>query len=400
MKLGKLPFIPKEKDFKYNNYRGTTLPPIPATFGHQSLVTDWGMLGNDTLGDCVIAGACHAAMLWTAEDSKEASFTESNAISDYSGACGYNPNDPNSDNGCYIRSVLDYQRLTGMIDANGKRHKIGAFLALDITNLLEVLEAIYLFSVVKIGIQFPASAMDQFNNGQPWTVVPGSPIEGGHDVEIVGVDPDWLYVITWGKVQQMSVEFFKTYCDEAWCPLSTEMLNGNGLSPEGFNLAQLQADLAALPNVSPVPVPVIHNYTLTTTSTGEIAQVGQAAKFEVKVTDGDIPMPDQLIMLIETGVVEGGGALSPTDSEGVANVSIVCDVIGSNTCTCIWYDPTGGKHQVVVSVTWTAVPPKPTMLWHVQIGAFSVKANADAMADKLKVAGYPVYEVQYSSVVD
>ena len=72
MKLGKLPFIPKQKDFKYSNYRGTTLPPVPATFGHQGLVNDWGMLGNDSLGDCVIAGADHAVMLWTTEGGKEA----------------------------------------------------------------------------------------------------------------------------------------------------------------------------------------------------------------------------------------------------------------------------------------------------------------------------------------
>jgi hypothetical protein len=211
------------------------------------------MLGNDSVGDCVIAGSDHAIELWTAEGSKQAQFTDANALSDYSAITGYNPSDPSTDQGADIRTALQYMQTTGMIDANGVRHKIGAFLALDHTDFEEVLEAAYLFGDVKIGIQVPSSAQEQFSAGQPWTVVPGATIEGGHDVEIDGVDPDWIYVITWGAVQKMSREFFDTYCDEAWAILSEEMLNGQGLSPEGFNLAQLQADLAALSSIPPAP---------------------------------------------------------------------------------------------------------------------------------------------------
>ncbi|SPF51234.1 hypothetical protein SBF1_50118 [Candidatus Desulfosporosinus infrequens] len=253
MKLGKKPFKPSHKDLLYKNYRGTALPPIPATFGHQALVSNYGMLANDTLGDCVIAGSDHAVELWTAEGSKQAQFTDANAIADYSAITGYNPNDPNSDQGTDIRTALEYMRTTGMIDANGIRHKIGAYLALDQTNFNEILEAAFLLSDVKLGIQVPSTAQDQFSAGQPWTVVPGATIEGGHDVEFDGWDGTWISVITWGAVQKMSKEFFETYCDEAWAQLSTEMLNGQGLSLEGFNLTQLQADLAALTSVTPAP---------------------------------------------------------------------------------------------------------------------------------------------------
>lgn len=256
MKLGKKPYTPSEKDLPYRNYRPTTLPPIPPSFGHQGLITEWGMLGNDTVGDCVIAGADHETMLFTAEGSKEAFFTTANALADYSAITGYNPDDPNTDRGTDVRTAMKYRRSTGMIDADGNRHKIGAFLALDQNNLNEVLEAAYLFSAVGIGIEFPQSAMEQFINGQPWTVVPYySPVEGGHYVSLVGFDGTWLYVVTWGKVQQMSVDFFMRYCDEAWAILSLEFLNSRGVSPEGFNLAQLQADLRALRTVPPASTP-------------------------------------------------------------------------------------------------------------------------------------------------
>ena len=48
------------------------LPTPPAEFGHDAVIGDWEMLGNDTVGDCVIAGALHETMLWTANGSAEA----------------------------------------------------------------------------------------------------------------------------------------------------------------------------------------------------------------------------------------------------------------------------------------------------------------------------------------
>jgi hypothetical protein len=255
VKLGKKPFVKDHRDLLYKNYIDkTVLPPLPASFGHQNFINNWGMLGNDSVGDCVIAGADHETMLWTKEGSTEAIFKAANAISDYSAITGYNPNDPNSDQGTDPRTACLYRQKTGLIDANGNRHKIGAFLALDQTNLNEVLEAAYLLSAIGIGIQFPASAMDQFNAGQTWTVVSGSQIEGGHYVPVFAYDGTYLYCVTWGKVQKITKGFFTTYCDEAWAILSQEFLNKQGVSPEGFNLSQLQADLAVISN-TPIPAP-------------------------------------------------------------------------------------------------------------------------------------------------
>ena len=258
LKLGRKYFTKDERDLKLSHYKATnllTLPNPPTTFGHYSSISNWGMLANDNVGDCVFAGADHETILWTAEGTgTPAMFTDSNTLSDYSAVTGYNPNDPNSDNGTEVRTVLQYRQKTGMIDSLGRRHKIGAYLALDNTNVNELKEAVYLFGAVGIGINFPDSAMSQFDAGKPWSVVKNSSIGGGHYVPIVGYDSNYIYCVTWGKIQPMTYSFFTTYCEEAWAILSTEFLNGKGVSPEGFNLSQLQADLTAITG-TPIPTP-------------------------------------------------------------------------------------------------------------------------------------------------
>lgn len=244
-KLGKKPPTYDKRDLRFENYL-IALPKPPAQFGHEKFIgsTAWGMLGNDTVGDCTVAGADHEQMLWASEGQKAASFTTANTIGDYSAITGYNPNDPNSDQGADVRDVLKYRAKTGLVDAKKSRHKIGAYVALQPGNLSHLYAAMYLFGAVGIGIEFPASAMDQFNAGKVWSVVSRSPIEGGHYVPLVA-RRSHLICVTWSQIQPMTTAFYQKYCDEAWVALSPEML-ASGKSPEGFNLAQLQADLKAI----------------------------------------------------------------------------------------------------------------------------------------------------------
>jgi hypothetical protein len=256
-KLGKKPATYDKRDFQFAHYRtAAPLPPHPKQFGHEKLVAanGWQMLGNGPdntvspgfqgAGDCVFAGGDHETMLWTLEAGSAAEFSGATAISDYSAVTGYNPKDPNSDQGTDVREALKYRQNTGLIDAAGSRHKIGAYLALEPGNVDHLMEALYLFGVVGIGIQFPGSAMDQFNAGKPWSVVQGAQIEGGHYIPLVAKRAN-LECVTWGRIQQMTSQFYAKYCDEAWAILSPEMLK-TGKSPEGFDLGQLQTDLNAL----------------------------------------------------------------------------------------------------------------------------------------------------------
>ena len=247
-KLGKLPARPGAISFKFSKYfKVAALPTPPAVFGHQALVSAYGVLGNDQYGDCVLAGGAHETMLWDNEGGASVQFTDASVLSDYSALTGFNPADPATDQGTDMQAAASYRRTTGLIDANNVRHRVDAYVAPETGNLDELLAATYLFGAVGFGFQFPASAMTQFNAGQPWSVVPGSPIEGGHYTPIVGRRANGnLVCITWGEIQEMEPSFAQSLNDESVAYLSLESLKNN-VSPENFDLATLQADLNALP---------------------------------------------------------------------------------------------------------------------------------------------------------
>lgn len=244
-KLGLLPPRPDAITLKMGAYLTTKLPALPKVFGHQSLLAKraLGMLGNDTVGDCVFAGAGHETMLANAMGGRTVDFNTKGVLADYSKVTGYRPSDPSTDRGTDMELAAKFRRKTGVQDAAGHRHLVAAYV--DVTSA-EVGEAAYLFGSAGVGIRFPSSAMDQFNAGQPWDVVREAQIDGGHYVPLVGRDTsgDWL-VITWGKVQRVTARFLTEYMDQGIAYLSEEALIG-GRSVEGFNLEALRSDLAAL----------------------------------------------------------------------------------------------------------------------------------------------------------
>jgi hypothetical protein len=244
MKLGKLK-SKKAVTFKFSDYVLTQeLPKPPSTFGHERLVANWQMLGNDSYGDCVWAGAAHETMMWNKEAGKDVSFTDKAVLSDYSAVTGFNPHVPSSDNGTDMQQAASYRRKTGVVDSLGKRHTIAAYLALTPGDLVQHYQALWLFGAVGIGIEFPSTAMDQFNKNKPWSVVRGASIEGGHYIPLVAKRKQ-IECVTWGKVQPLSTAFFRKYNDESLAYVSLECLVNNK-SPEGFDAQALLDDLAKL----------------------------------------------------------------------------------------------------------------------------------------------------------
>lgn len=241
LKLGKLPARNAVK-FKLATYSYLPAPPVRA--GHYSLVSDWqGMMGNDQWGDCVCAEAGHGTIYYNQESGKLVKISTDNILSMYSAVTGFNPNDPSTDQGTDMQQAASYRRKTGIVDSSGNRHKILAYLALDVpANKIQIKQAIYYFGGIGFGFQFPASAMSQFNAGKNWTVVSGSPIEGGHDVWVCGYDSRYVYLVTWGKLIKASWGFVTHYLDEALAYVSSESLLNN-VSLEGFNQTQLLSDL-------------------------------------------------------------------------------------------------------------------------------------------------------------
>jgi hypothetical protein len=268
LRYGKLPATKSDKDLLFSRYRNpaVSLPTPPASFGYGSLIpkTSWGMFGNGPdpanpgiapCGDCAWAGPAHETMLVTkAATGTAAVFTAANIISDYSAGTGYDPAQAQSDGsnptdqGSDVRAVLEYRRTTGIIDATGNRHKIGAYLKLDEKNMSQWVEALYLCGVIGIGIECPDYLDEAFSQGL-WDVRPGHhQIVGGH--YICGVNrpgPGRIDPVTWGEQIGATEAFWLKYADEAWAILSPEFVSGaTGKAPNGFLLSDLQADLAAI----------------------------------------------------------------------------------------------------------------------------------------------------------
>ena len=65
-KLGKLPKQDDDRNLMLARYLTPAAPTPPAAVDYASAVKAWGMLGNDTVGDCAFAGQAHADMLWAA----------------------------------------------------------------------------------------------------------------------------------------------------------------------------------------------------------------------------------------------------------------------------------------------------------------------------------------------
>lgn len=246
LKLGKLPARPYPLKFSLSALVDpVNLPTPPDSFGHETIIDNWGVLGNSDYGDCVIAGAAHETMLINKLVGNNIPFDDTCVLKDYTAITGFDPKDPATDQGTDVQDCAKYRRLTGMLDANGARHKIAMALALEKGNLTHLWQAAYLFDIVGIGIEFPSTAMDQFDKGKPWDVVANASIEGGHYVPFLGKRGDLLYVVTWGKLQAMTIPFLEKYCDEAWTYLSQEAIV-NEKSPDGFDYALLQQAMRAL----------------------------------------------------------------------------------------------------------------------------------------------------------
>lgn len=258
--LGKQPASPQPKDFTWRALAVNVTPPAaPRRFGHANMFQDWWMLGNgpdDTVepgfqgaGDCVWAGAAHEHRLINKLVHKvDVSFSGKNVIADYSAATGYVLDDPSTDNGSDVHQALDYRRKIGIGDANGTRHKIGAYVSLDPKNWEHLRQAVYIFGACGIGFRFPNSAWAQFNSDKPWDVVAhDGGNDGGHYVPVMGApSADMVAVVTWGRRQEMTKAFYEKYNDESWIYITPEELNSNGSGLHGFDIQKLNSFLSAL----------------------------------------------------------------------------------------------------------------------------------------------------------
>ncbi|MGA2890303.1 MAG: hypothetical protein ABSE51_19845 [Terracidiphilus sp.] len=239
MKLGRKAIKTDTRTLALGDYLTPSLSPPPETADWTKGITSWGMMLNNTLGDCTIAGVGHAVQVWTANASNMASLPDATIESYYEKWDGYVPGDSSTDKGGIELDVLTDWRKQGFGD-----HALLAFADPKVSNLVQVRQSIALFGGVYIGLSLPLTAQTQ----DVWDVVPNSSAKGkpgswgGHCVFVPKYDQHGFTCITWGQPKTMTLAFWKKYCDEAHTLLGQDWLDAKG-SPAGFDQAQLQTDL-------------------------------------------------------------------------------------------------------------------------------------------------------------
>ena len=238
--LGKLPVRVDVRTLSLAQYVDPqVLPAPPETFAETAKVDDWPMYANDRIGDCTTAAAGHMIEAWTAAARGQAVvISEQSVLDAFEHVKRVDPF--SGEEGAIELEVLRFWRKQGI-----GLHKIGAYTRVAVHNRRLVQTGAWLFGGLYIGVQLPLTAQRQ--EVWDWTgslsgdAKPGS--WGGHAVDVVAYDAEALTIVTWGRLKQMTWEFWDRYCDEAYCILSEDFLDG-GKAPNGFDLPALKADLA------------------------------------------------------------------------------------------------------------------------------------------------------------
>ena len=234
---------PPKQDYRTLRFRSYVTPGLaapPAVLNNLTRVyADLGttdptklfpMDGNDTLGDCTIAGVAHAITTFRGlVAKKKVIMAKAAVVKLYLHLTG------GVDSGLNELDVLNYWQ-SNEVD----KDEILAFVSIDPKNHTHVQQAMQLFGGVYLGFQVQQNCIQEFDAHQPWT--PGPLTTDGHAVFAVGYDQNGVTVLTWGNTQQGTWAWWDECVDEAYAILPPEAKTA-GFAP-GFDLAQLQADLS------------------------------------------------------------------------------------------------------------------------------------------------------------
>lgn len=232
----------------FDELRATGKAPDSVDYYTKAAQSIARMLGNDRLGDCVIASLLHRLGVYTANDPDSGGIvvaTDQEAVSQYRDFCGP------GDRGCNIADVLDIARSAGYVAA-GKRYKIDAYVSIDWTRKELVKAAIDLFGALCLGINLPSA----WTQNSIWDVT-NTAIVGGHDVPAVGYgdgvtvlasNKDGVVIASWGRLYLITWPAFTStrWIEECYAILSPNWYNNDRLSPGGVDVEALKADLAKL----------------------------------------------------------------------------------------------------------------------------------------------------------
>jgi hypothetical protein len=232
---------------------GQPLPTPPAKVDYTAgMPSNLGVMRNDTLGDCTCAAYYHALQIWSfnAQHSVDTE-PDVDVVDLYEQACGYKPNQPGEGPGGNEQHVLTFLLNKGAPygPAGAQRHKLSAFVEVDVKNISTIKTTIQDCGVCYIGFNVPQYIMPPGKAPLAvWDVDPGgdNTIVGGHAVVLAGYDANGARVLSWGQYYTMTWAFFEKFVDEAYALADPEWVAKTGKTPGGLSLQSLEQAMQAL----------------------------------------------------------------------------------------------------------------------------------------------------------
>jgi len=271
--------FPDPRNLKLSAYLPATLPAIPASlpdYGATMPVAaaKWGPLGNNSVGNCVLAAQGHIIQQVTAANGCLVQPSTDATIESYSECTGYVRGDKSTDRGTGMQAGLSYWRNKGFITnvkqssaiidpiTGGKsytytpyaRRKCRAYIEVNSKDRDYMRAAYYLFGSLYCAAELPKYVLDGGIFGTSvWDMKPvDGGIIGGHAFSVLWINDTGPKIMTWGKPVQTTWVWWEKYVYNlggAYAVQLAEWTNADLFTPAGFNQQQLDADLAALKRV-------------------------------------------------------------------------------------------------------------------------------------------------------
>ena len=217
----------------------------------------WGDYGNLKLNNCTFVTAAYQIMIWKSyKADKIYRPAVKTIIEDYSKLIKDNRKGGKSlkailnEGGKSLEAlrVLNHWRKHG-IDG----HKIIAFAKLTFNNKNvqkeELKRVIYLYGGCFIGLNIPRSVENQWQHSKKWSIirrVPGGDARRrlwfSHALLVIGYNEKGVRVVTFGKEEVMTWEFYLKYVDEAYAVFDESFLKARN-TPSKMKVSDLKVIL-------------------------------------------------------------------------------------------------------------------------------------------------------------
>jgi hypothetical protein len=253
-RLGRKRPIARCPRFSLHNYlmRGLPAPPATCDYSKPAAAALANVYGNDTLGDCVIAGIGHVVGVLTAgATGTPFVYTNDQIIQLYGAIGGYVPGQPSTDQGCDEQTALNYWENNG---APAGSHRIAGWLSVNAADPTEYRAALWLFENLYFGLELPDAWINPMpaESGFTWNAAGPADPNNGHCVVGVGYSAQGVVIDTWGMTGTLTDKAIAKYGTqdshgEVYTVVSQDAISqASQKAPNGFDWSQLIADFDSM----------------------------------------------------------------------------------------------------------------------------------------------------------